>query len=121
MNVRALLLAGVLLASPTMVAAQSFAIQGVERYIRVEWETSQGRRGPVVAGYVYNLYGQTADRVRLAIESLDASGQVTGTTYAHILGQVPVGGRSYFEVPAPTSSSYRVRVLSFEPVGRGGA
>ena len=118
MNVRALLLASVLLASPTMVAAQNFAIQGVERYVRVEWETSQGRRGPVVAGHVYNLYGQTADRVRLAIETVDGSGQVTGTTYVHILGQVPSGGRSYFEVPAP-ASSYRVRVLSFEPVGRG--
>ena len=119
MNVRALLLAGVLLMSPTIVTAQSFAIQGVEHYVRVEWETSQGRRGPMVVGYVYNLYGQTADRVRLAIETVDGNGQVTGTTYAHLLGQVPPGGRSYFEAPAPATSSYRVRVLSFEATGRG--
>lgn len=119
MNVRVLLLASVLLATPAIVTAQSFAIQGVERYLRVEWETSQGRRGPMVVGYVYNLYGQTADQVRLAIEAVDGNGQVTGTTYAHIVGQVPPGGRSYFEAPAPAASAYRVRVLSFEPIGRG--
>ena len=120
MKARALLLTGLLLAAPATVTAQSYAIQGIEHYLRVEWETSQGRRGPVVAGYVYNLYGQAADRVRLVIESVDGNGQVTGSTHAHLLGQVPVGGRSYFEVPAPVTSSYRVRALSFDPVGRGG-
>ena len=120
MRATRLLLTALLLAAPATTSAQSFAIQGVEHYLRVQWETSQGRRGPVVAGYVYNLYGQTADRVRLVIETLDANGQVTGSTYAHLLGQVPSGGRGYFEAPAPTTPSSRVRVLSFDPVGRGG-
>jgi hypothetical protein len=107
-------------AAPAVVAAQSYAIQGIERYFRVEASTAQGRRGPVVAGYVYNTYGHTADRVRIAVEGVDAAGQVTSTQIAQVLGSVPPGDRVYFEVPVPgTAREYRVRVLSFDPIGRG--
>jgi hypothetical protein len=121
MSVRAVVLATLLLVAPVAASAQSYAIQGVERYLRVESSTTQGRRGPLVVGYVYNLYGHPADRVRLAVETLDASGNVTATAFVHLLGVVPVDGRSYFEAPAPAGgTSYRVRVLSFDPTARGG-
>ena len=121
MSVRGVVLAMLLLMAPTAVGAQSYAIQGVERYLRVESTTGQGRRGPIVYGYVYNLYGHPADRVRLVIETVDGSGAVTASTFAYVLGQVPVGGRAYFESAAPAGSgTYRVRVLSFEPTARGG-
>ena len=114
-------LAVLLLAPVAEVSAQNYAIQGIEHHFRVEWEGTNGRRGPVVAGYVYNLSGFTADRVRLAVESVDGGGQVTATAFSTVVGTVPPGNRSYFEVPVRSAGPYRVRVLSFEPVGRGGA
>ena len=109
------------LGAPVAVGAQSYAILGAERHFRVEWENTSGRRGPVLSGYVYNVAGFTADHVRLAVESLDGAGQVTGMSIAYVPGTVPPGNRSYFEVPVRGAGPYRVRVLSYEPVGRGGA
>ena len=100
-------------------SAQSYATQGIERYFRVEWETSTGRGGPVVSGYVYNISPHSADRVRLAIDALDGAGQVRGTTFAHVLGTAPSGNRAYFEVRVNEPGPYRVRVLSFDAVPRG--
>ena len=113
-------LAILLLTAPAAVSAQSYAIQGIERYFRVESSATSGPRGRIVSGYVYNTYGHTADRVRLVVEALDGGGQVTGSTIANIVGTVPPNGRAYFEARAPgDAASYRVRVLSFDPVGRG--
>jgi hypothetical protein len=117
--VKSAVLAALVVMAPATVAAQSYAIQGIERYFRVESSTSQGRRGPVVSGYVYNMHGQTADRVRIAVETVDSAGQVTSSTIANVVGTVPPGGRSYFEVPVRDAGTHRVRVLSFDPIGRG--
>jgi hypothetical protein len=119
MGVKSVVLATLLLVAPATVSAQSWAIQGTERYFRVESSVVQGRRGPIVSGYVYNTYGHTAGNVRLLVEGLDGGGQVTSTTWVYVVGTVPPGDRAYFEAAAPRESSYRVRVAFFDPVGRG--
>ena len=121
MTAKSVVLAALMMTAPAAVQAQSYAIEGVERYLRVESSTtSQTRRGPAVSGYVYNEHGQTADRVRLAVDTLDGAGQVTATKIAEVLGTVPPHNRAYFEVPVPDGAArYRVRVLSFDPIGRG--
>src|SRR5262245_31714799 len=101
-----------LLVSPVLAAAQNWAIQGANRYFRVEWEAATGRRGPVVAGYVYNDGGFTADHVRLGIDSVDAAGQVTASALGEVLGTVPPGNRTYFEIRVRNPGPYRVRVVS---------
>ena len=102
--------------------AQNWVMQGTDRYVRVESTAANGPRGLVVSGYVYNIYGTTADRVRLLVESVDASGKVTATSIVPLLGSLGPGDRVYFEAPAPQpAASYRVRVASFDPIGRGGA
>ena len=122
MGVKSVVLAILIMTAPVAAFGQSYGIEGAERYMRVEASTSQGKKGPVVSGYVYNLYGNAMDRVRLVLETLDAAGKPTSSTIVYVLGIVPPDGRSYFETPAPAGgASYRVRVLSFEPVGRGGA
>jgi hypothetical protein len=119
MRVKILLLA-VLLVAPVGAHAQNWFIQGADHHFRVEASPGQGRRGPIVSGYVYNSNGQTADRVWLLIEALDGSGQVTSSTRTMVVGTIPNGGRGYFEAPAPAGgSSYRVRVTTYEWIGRG--
>ena len=108
------------LVAPVVASAQSYATQGIEHYFRVEWEAAKGRRGPVVAGYVYNKSGINADRVILGIDTVDGAGQVAATATSQVLGTVPPGNRAYFEIPVrEASAAYRVRVLSFDTIARG--
>jgi hypothetical protein len=104
----------------TPAAAQSWTTP--DRGFRVEWEPVQGKRGPVIRGYLHNDSGYTVANVRLIIESIDAGGQLANTTIGYLPGTAPPFDRLYFEVPlkAP-AASYRVRVGSWEPIGRGGA
>ena len=121
MRVTVLLLISLLLI-PVGARAQNYAIQGADRYFRIEASPAQGRRGPIMAGYITNTYGHNADRVWLMVEALDASGAVIGTTQSPVLGTVPNGTRTYFEVPAPPGgASYRVHVTAYDWIGRGGA
>ena len=81
--------------------AQGFGSAAPERFFRVEATGGQGRGGrPIVSGYVYNDYGNAAGRIQLAVESLDAGGQVVGRSLVHVDGTIPPYGRIYFEVPA---------------------
>lgn len=118
-HVTAVFALALMFAPPATTLAQNWAMQGIENYFRVEWEAGTGRRGAIVSGYVYNTTGMTADRVRLGVDTLDGAGQVTATTIGDVLGTVPPGNRTYFEVPVKNPGPYRVRVLSFDPIGRG--
>ena len=113
------LLALLLLASTTH-AGPNYVPGSLDHYFRIEWQTTQGRRGPVLEGYVYNHSGLMADRMRLSIERLDASGQVVGTTTTWVLGGVPPNNRAWFQTSVPPAASYKVEILSFDWVGRGG-
>jgi hypothetical protein len=99
--------------------------RSVDSDLRVEGTGSEDRRGrPVVSGYVYNQRaGSYAVSVRLRVEALDGSGQVTGSTVGYVLGEVPPSNRSYFEIKAPAkAASYRVTIESFawRAYGAGG-
>jgi hypothetical protein len=75
-----------------------------------------------VAGYVDNQWKWEAERMRLAIERLDASGQVVGCSEVWVLGSVPAFYRAYFTAAVPDANAqYWVRILSFEWKARGGS
>ena len=57
--------------------------------------------------------------MQLAIDALDASGEVIGTTSTWVLGGVPPGNRAYFSTHIVPAASYRVQVLFFD-WGKGG-
>jgi hypothetical protein len=103
-----------LLTGAAGISAQIYAPQTLERYFRLEWQVTRGRKGPAIDGYVYNNGMQTADRMILQIEGLDASGKVVGNSTVWVLGGVPRGGRAYFGASVPEATSYRVQVLSFD-------
>src|SRR4029453_11422254 len=111
----------VLLMGAAGISAQIYAPQTLERYFRLEWQVTHGRKGAAIDGYVYNDGMQTADRMTLQIERLDASGKVVGNSTVWVLGGVPKGGRAYFGASVPEARSYRVQVLSFDWIGGGGS
>ena len=113
------LLISLLLAS-TALAGPNYAPGSLDRYFRIEWQTTPGARGPVLEGYVHNDAHLMADRVRLGIEMLDASGNVVGSTTTWVLGGVPPGNRTWFQTRVPPAARYQVEVLSFDWIGRGG-
>ena len=112
----ALLLAGTASASAQMI----YAPQSLERYFRVEWQVARDRKGPAVQGYVYNTSHQTAQRIRLQIQRIDASGSVVGDSTIWLPGDVSMDDRAYFSASVPEAASYRVQVLSFDWACQGG-
>jgi hypothetical protein len=119
-SLSAALLVSLLLAS-TALAGPNYAPGSLDRYFTIEWQTTSGPRGPMLEGYVHNRAHMMADRMRLSIDLLDASGKVVGTHTTWVLGGVPPDNRTWFSTPVPPAASYRVEVLSFDWIGRGGA
>ena len=73
-------------------------------------------------GYIYNEAGIGAERMLLAVERLDASGQVAGCSTVWVPGAVPADQRAYFAALVPDASArYQVRILSFSWASKGGA
>jgi hypothetical protein len=99
---------------------QPYAFAEGERDFRVEWEERQTRRGPAIAGYVYNDTGMPAAKVSVLVEGLDEAGHPVTTTIGYVMGTVPALSRAYFEVRVPSAASYRVSVSSFEWLKGGG-
>jgi len=98
----------------------SYADASVDRWFRVTWNIVQRRTGPALEGYVNNLWKMEADKMRLAVERLDGSGQVVDCSELWV-PNVPPYSRAYFAASVPDSSAqYQVRILSFDWAGRGG-
>ncbi len=92
---------------------------GGSRYIRLEWEVSQGQR-PIVSGYLYNDYALPAVRVQLLVEAVDASGRTLTATVVYVDAEVPPKGRAYFEASVPRAgATYRITVnyVEWSPSG----
>jgi len=116
----ALLLAAAVPNAIGTAAAANYTQETLDRYIRIDYQVEPSAARPVVSGYVYNMHpGLPADRMQLAIEALDASGNVVGSSSTWILGGVPVRSRAYFSAPVVPAASYRVQVL-FLDWGKGG-
>jgi hypothetical protein len=109
---RALVLAAVVSIATGSAVAANYAQVSLDRYFRIEYQVEPSAARPVVSGYVYNMHpGLPADRMQLAIEALDASGKVVGTSSTWI----PRG------VPASARPSYRVQGLFFDWGKAGGS
>ena len=116
----ALVLAAVVSIAIGSAAAANYTQETLDRYLRIDYQVEPSAAQPVVSGYVYNMHpGAPADRMQLAIDALDASGKVVGSSSTWILGGVPVGSRAYFTAPVVPAASYRVQVL-FLDWGKGG-
>lgn len=86
-----------------------------DHFFHVEWSTAPGTEGHVrITGYVYNNYGDDAVDVALRVNEMDGSGRRVEQLVEPVRGEVPAGGRTYFDIQVPPSASYQVSVASFD-------
>ena len=94
-----LLLASLALAGPI------YAPETLDHYFGLDWRSATTARGPVVEGFIYNRSGLIADRMRLSVHQLDATGNV-----AMRLGDISANPpEAYHCRPAPRALASAVR------------
>src|SRR5207244_11584406 len=98
-----------LLTGAVGVSAQIYTPESLERYFRLEWEVTRGRKAPGIEGYVYNQAMRTAERVRQLGRAPDGAGKDVGSSTVWVLGRVRVDGRAYFSASVPDAASYRLK------------
>lgn len=114
-----------------LIAATSAVVHGAallsplvvngERYFTLEWQSADTGGRPVVWGRIRNEYGLAARKVRVLVDSLDASGAVAAQTLAYVPFDVTPGTGAYFETRVPArAASYRVVVYQWEWIQAGG-
>jgi hypothetical protein len=103
-------------------APGGYAQQSLDHWFKVSSQVTTGRHGPQIEGYVYNDFSTPAEKMLLAVERLDASGQAVACSTTWVSGSVPSDYRAYFAAAVPdASATYRVRILSFSWASKGGA
>ena len=121
---------GILLLTATLVApldtasAQRAEIQphmaGWERILAVEYGPGEYRGQFALEGTVTNISPYDLTRIRLLVDTLDATGQVTSQNIAYVPGELRGGGRVFFSVPAAQAPAYRVRVYTYDRIESNG-
>jgi len=102
-----------------IVAQAQTPVTDVPSQFRFELTQAESYRGRAVEGYIYNGLPWGITNVRLRVESVDASGTVSGETFGWVIGDVRAGGRGYFFVPVSSrAAAYRANVQSFDKVAR---
>jgi hypothetical protein len=99
--------------------AETDAAESLSRWFTLEWQVTRSPRGPVIEGYVYNKTNRGVFRMLLGVERLDGAGHVVGRSTVWVSG-VPPGNRAFFQAKTAEATGYRVQVLNFDWVGRGG-
>jgi hypothetical protein len=99
----------------TGVGAQQTTLPAGDGF-RAEAEPDQlGRRGPAIAGWLYNERDISVTNVRVRVEVLDAAGQAVGNGEGYVYGSLPARGRAYFFVPVLRyGERYRISVTRFD-------
>jgi hypothetical protein len=88
---------------------------------RVEWAVDPPSRQTVtVSGYVYNEGTALVQYVQVRLEMRDATGAVVWQRNNSVIGDIPPGGRAFFNGVAPAGgATYAVSVASAERAGGG--
>ena len=89
---------------------------GREQAFKVEWEVAQRGGRPVLSGSLRNDATYAVKGVQLLVEALDANRAVVTQEVTEVASHLAPSTRTYFEILAQASPSYRVRVFAFDPV-----
>ena len=93
---------------------------GWERILAVEYGPGEYRGQFALEGTVTNISPYDLTRIRLLVDTLDATGQVTSQNIAYVPGELRGGGRLFFSVPAAPAPAYRVRVYTYDRIESNG-
>ena len=107
---------------PRPAGAQTITAETAPQYFRLESHPDKDKKGrDIIWGYIYNTRGKGNARMRLLIETLDASGKPVASQIAYVDEDIPIYNRAYFETrvnqPGP---SYRVTMHSGDWTRLGG-
>src|SRR5262245_25746869 len=83
---------------------------GWENILTVEYGPGEYRGQSALEGTVTNISPYDLTGVRLLVDTLDATGNVTSQKIAWVPGDLRGGSRVFFQVPTPPAPAYRVRV-----------
>jgi hypothetical protein len=122
---KTVVLAGVMIVAASAAAYGAAGLTPLvvngEQYFKVEWQAGDTGGRPTVYGRIRNEYGVPAHKVRLLIDSLDASGAVTAQTIAYVPFDVTPGTGAFFEARVPArAASYRVSIFQWDWGQSGG-
>jgi len=107
-------LATMLLAPASGAAGPLYADATLERYFALDWQATPAAAAQTIDGYVENRGNLPVERMRLAIDRLDAAGRPVGTSTVWVAGVIPANNRTYFTSAVPAAAGYRVRVVAFD-------
>jgi hypothetical protein len=107
-----------LLAAPDTASAQEIQplMQGSEQHFSVTWDAIQRRGRTEVEGYVINRSPYRVGRMRVLVDSLDASNRVVDQKVAWVPGELAGDDRLYYSVAVAPAAQYRVRVFSYDRI-----
>ena len=92
-----------------------------DRYFTLQWQAGDTNGRSDVHGVIRNEFGFAARKIRLLIDSLDATGGVTAQTLEYVPFDLGPGTHAYFEARVPArAASYRVSVFQWEWIQAGG-
>ena len=95
-------------------------IVGWQQYFRIQWAATPRAGATLVDGYITNTWGFPAQRVRVLVTGLDATGKSIGQVIAWGPNEITPGSRVYFNVSVPSgAASYDVSIFSWDWVQMG--
>jgi hypothetical protein len=118
-----LMLAMSILAGADLVRAAEIKphMLGWENVLALEYGPGEYRGRPVIEGTVTNISPYDLVGIRLLVDTLDSSGQITAQKVAYVPGDLRGGGRLYFSVPTTPAPAYRVRVYTYDRIESDGS
>ncbi len=109
---RTLVVLGALAVFALSMPAQGQVSDGdsADRWLKIDWQADR----TTISGRIYNQYVSAADKVKILVEALDASGRVIDKRYEWVGGTIPALANRYFAVSKlPAADHYRVTVASY--------
>jgi hypothetical protein len=105
------------LVGPATAAVLEPQVWGWEQFLGVDWTVVERRGGVVLEGYLSSSSPSGLTRIRLLIESLDATGGVLAQRVIWVPGDIsPFSYAPFSTTVAARAPHYRVRVFTFDRI-----